>query len=245
MIFFKPGKQAGAARDLNFASTDFHLFQPAQLAILAAVPSIAALLTRAARRRPDRSRKIAACLGVFLAINELVWYAYLWHHHEIGFPDGLPLELCDVTLWLTVIAIFTRRPAIFEFAYLAGISGSGMALITPDLWAPFSSYPTIHFFLQHGGIVGSLLFLVWSGYARPRPGCVWRVLLAVNAYAAALGMFNAAFHTNYMYLCTKPESASLLDLFGPWPFYLLGGEAIALALFWLLLLPFRGRNLVE
>jgi hypothetical integral membrane protein (TIGR02206 family) len=229
-------------------SANLQLFGPAHLAILATVPTTAGVLTAFARRQPDRGRRIAAGLGSLLAANELLWYAYRLRQEGVRFPEGLPLELCDLTLWLTVASMFSLRPTIFEFAYLAGVAGSAMALITPDLWAPLLSYPSTYFFLEHGGVVASLLFLVWTGLARPRPGCVWRALGLVNGYAAALGLFDAVFHSNYMYLCRKPESASLLDLFGPWPAYLLEGEAVGLALFWLLWLPFRrgrrGSNVV-
>ncbi len=221
--------------------TGLPLLGPAHLAILAAIPCLAFALTRVARGRPGRARRIAACLGSFLAVNELVWYAWRLHAEGFRFPEGLPLELCDLTLWLTVAATFTRRQAIFEFAWLAGLGGALMAVLTPDLWAPPLSYPTVYFFLAHGGIVATLLFLVWSGLARPRPGCVWRALLLLNAYAAVIGVFDAVFHTNYMYLRGKPSSASLLDLFGPWPVYLIFAEATAAAVFWLLWAPFRRR----
>ncbi len=58
-------------------------------------------------------------------------------------------------------------------------------------------------------------------------------------YAAALAIFDAVFHANYMYLRQKPSSVSLLNYLGPWPIYLLPGELLALALFLLLWLPFR------
>jgi hypothetical integral membrane protein (TIGR02206 family) len=212
------------------------LFGPAHLAILAAIPISAVLLSRLARSRPAAVR---LCLGALLAANELVWYAFRYSNEGNRFPEGLPLQLCDVTLWLAVAALLTLNRSCFEFAWYAGMAGSGMAVLTPDLWAPCPSYPTIYFFAAHGGMLAGLLLLVWGKYLRPGPGSMLRALAMLNAYGLALGVFNAVFHTNYVYLCRKPASASALDWFGPWPWYLLAGEAAAAALFLLLWLPFR------
>lgn len=234
-------------------SSGFRLLGPVHLAILTAIPAAAFALTRLGRGRPSRNRFVASLLGGYLGLNELVWYGWRLHAEGFRFPQGLPLELCDLTLWLTVASALLHgrrsppgelhgqmlRPVMFEFAWLAGLSGSLMAVLTPDLWAPPLSYPTIYFFLAHGGLIATLLFLVWSGLARPRPGCVWRTLILLNAYAALIGAFDAAFRTNYMYLCLKPANASLLDFFGPWPVYLLGGEATAVVMFLILWAPFR------
>jgi len=64
-------------------------------------------------------------------------------------------------------------------------------------------------------------------------------LLVVNVWAAMVAAFNLRFGTNYMFLCHKPQAASALDMMGPWPWYLIAGEVVAFAIFFLLGLPFR------
>ncbi len=218
--------------------TDFVLFGPAHLAILASIPSAAALLAKFGSRH---TRPIRLCLGISLLANELVWNVYRLKTEGLRAPEGLPFQLCDLALWMTVLSLLTLKPWLYEVAYFTGIAGSGMATLTPDLWAPSWSYPTWYFFLAHGGVIVGILWLTWSRLLRPRRGSVWRALAVVNAFAFLVGSFNAVFRTNYMYLCRKPAGASLLDYFGPWPVYLLAGEALALLLFTLLWLPFRGR----
>lgn len=219
--------------------SNFRLFGPAHLLILISVPVLGLALARLCKRSQRSAKGIRYGVAFFLSVNELVWYAYRLHYEGFRFPHALPLNLCDLTLWLTVVAILSLHQWAFELAYFAGVGGSGMALLTPDLWAPFPSYPTIYFFLAHGVAVAAILMLVWSRLARPKRGCLRRALLLLNAYALAIGVFNLVFGTNYMYLCHKPAGASLLDYLGPWPLYIAGGEAVALAVFWLLWLPFR------
>jgi hypothetical integral membrane protein (TIGR02206 family) len=222
--------------------TDFVLFGPAHLLIIAAIPSFAALMAVFVRRSPPRVRPVRLCLGFFLLVNELVWQAYRFLGEGIRFPEILPLQLCDIGLWLTILTLLTLKPWSYELAYFTALAGGAMAVLTPDLYAPAWSYPTWYFFLAHGGTIGGILFLTWGGVSRLRAGCVWRAWGVLNLYAAAVGAVNALFKTNFMYLCRKPAGASLLDYMGPWPVYILAGEALALGLFTLLWLPFRGAS---
>ncbi len=223
----------------SLSANGLPLFGPTHLAIVAAVPAVAAALAFTARRRPAAGRPIRHILGAFLLLNEVVWYIYQIRNGYLHFPGQLPLQLCDLAVWLAALAVLSRSAWPFDLVWYWGLCGAGMALLTPDLWTPFPSYLAIAFFLSHGGVVATILFLAWSGLARPRPGSVRRAFIAINAVAAAIGAFDAIFGTNYFYLRQRPSSASLLDLFGPWPFYILLAEPLVLLLFWILWLPFR------
>ncbi len=210
------------------------------LALTAGLTGALCLLTR--RRRSLRATRLV--IGWGLAANELIWWWWRYSHEGIH-AANLPLQLCDLTVWLSVLACLTASPAVVEFAYFAGMTGAGMALLTPDLWSPWPTYPAIYFFVAHGGIVAAVALLAFSGIAAFRRVAVWRSFGLLVAYASLVGLFNAIAGSNYMYLCRKPTNASLLDQLGPWPWYLLPAAALGLGLFWLLWLPVRGRPAVR
>jgi hypothetical integral membrane protein (TIGR02206 family) len=222
-----------------------HLFGPAHLSILAAVLVLAALLALLHRWMPAHIRAIRLGVAAALLADTAMFYAHQARHHQITFPDHLPLELCDASLVLVIVSLFTLKPLAFDLAYYWTLAGASMAMLTPNLWEPFPSFGTVQFFIAHGLTISAVLYMVWSGQARPRSGSVLRALVGVNLFAAAVGAFDAVFKTDYFYLRAKPANASLLDYLGPWPIYLLSTDAVALALFALLYLPVWWRHRAE
>lgn len=222
---------------------NFHLFGPAHFAILGAVVGLAALLAFIQRRLGPSAKWLRIGLAILLLLDSAAYYGYLAFRGQLTFPGQLPLELCDASLWLVIIALFTLNKTFFDLAYYGALGGATMALLTPNLRDQFPSFWTIQFFIDHGLIVACTLYLVWSRLARPRPGSVWRAMLAVNLYALCVGTFDFIFKTDYMYLRAKPRDASLLDFLGPWPWYILAAEFVALIVFQLLNLPFRRAEL--
>jgi hypothetical integral membrane protein (TIGR02206 family) len=215
------------------------LFGLLHLTLLAGTVAVATGLSVLCRRRPRTARTVRLTLGWGLMANELAWYAFRYSHEGVHLRN-LPLQLCDLTVWLSVVACLTALPRVVEFAYFAGLAGAGMALLTPDLWSPWPSYPAIYFFAAHGGIVTAVAVMVFGGICPLAAGAVWRAYGLLLCWAAVVGGFNYLAGSNYMYLCRKPSSASALDMLGPWPVYLLTAAVAALALFWLLWLPARG-----
>ncbi|MGA2653462.1 MAG: TIGR02206 family membrane protein [Terracidiphilus sp.] len=219
-------------------TTNFQLFGPTHLAILASVPLLAGLLAYAQRKLAPASRVPRIALACFILLDSTIYYAVLIARGQLTFPDHLPLELCDASLCLVILALFTLNETVFDLAYYGALAGASMALLTPNLWENFPSFSTIQFFVDHGLIVAGVLFLAWSGLARPRSGSVLRAMVAVNLFAACVGTFDYAFKTDYMYLRAKPPNTSLLDALGPWPWYLAATEFVACGVFLLLYLPF-------
>ena len=217
------------------------LLGPLHLALLAVIAAAGVLLVYLCRRHEPARRPVRLALGIGLMGNEAVWLCYRYAHEGVHLWN-LPLQLCDVTLWMTAIACLTPVMWLVEFAYFAGFAGAALALVTPDLWRPWPQYPAIYFFVAHGGIVVGIAVLVFGRVAPLRRGAVWRAFGMLLAYAVLVGIFNAIAHSNYMYLCRKPANATLLNLLGPWPVYWLSGAAAALLLFWLLWLPVRPRD---
>lgn len=219
------------------AFVDFPLLGFAHLAILAAVVLLGAAFAALQRSVFRGSPALRLGLGVVLLADTLAWYSYQFSVGQLT-TNHLPLELCDFTLFLVIVVLFTLHAALFDLCYYLALAGTSMALLTPNLLVRFPSLSACQFFFAHGLVVASVLYLVWSGQARPRRGSVLRAMLAVNLWAAAVGAFNWRFGTNYMYLRHKPAGASLLNFLGPWPWYIVAAEVVALALFLLLYLPF-------
>ncbi|HTA46618.1 MAG TPA: TIGR02206 family membrane protein [Bryobacteraceae bacterium] len=214
------------------------LFGPLHLSLLLAIVAIAVLLVVLCRRRVLSSRAVCLAVGCALGTDEIAWW--IWRYSREGIHAGnLPLQLCDVAVWLAVAACLTRSVPLAELTWFFGIAGAGMALLTPDLWAPWPQWPAIYFFLAHGGVVIAASLLAFSGVVNFRPRSIWRSYAVLLVWAAVVGRIDAILGANYMYLRQKPGNASILDLMPPWPWYIAGGASLALALFWLLWIPFR------
>lgn len=123
------------------------LFGPLHLTLIAIIVAACAILSIACRRKLVDRRVTRLTLGWALVINELIWWDFRYSHEGLHLWN-LPLQLCDVTLWMSALACVSLFAPVIEFAYFGGLARAGMAILTPDLWSPWPSYyPAIYFFL--------------------------------------------------------------------------------------------------
>jgi hypothetical integral membrane protein (TIGR02206 family) len=223
----------------------FVLFGPDHLVALGATLAVALLLVVAIRRDASRRawRTVGPAFAALIAGAIAVYVALLARAGTLDLRDVLPVHLCDLLLLIAIVALFTRRPLPSELLYFWGGAGTLMALLTPDVrWAwPHERF--VIFFGFHAVVVVAAAVVTFGYGVAPRPGAVWRVFLFTNVYALAVFALNRAWGTNYLFLSRKPRGATLLDYFGPWPWYILVADVVALGLFLLLEAPWRLRGL--
>jgi len=214
------------------------LLAPEHVIALIVIAGSTAVLVVVARRRPGPWLRVLA--GV-LVVDEVSWWGYLLGGGEPGsrLALSLPLQLCDVAIFIASAALWTRHTLLVELTYFWGLAGTIQALLTPDLPQHFPSYPFLQYYIAHGGVVAAALVLVVGLRQHPRRLSVVGVAGLTLAYAALVGVVDAATGANYMYLRSKPPSPTLLDVLGPWPWYILSATLIAVILFALLDAPFR------
>jgi hypothetical integral membrane protein (TIGR02206 family) len=212
------------------------LYGLSHLLWLSGIATLSLILAVACRRIPSSSRYIRAALICLLAGGELMRYYTDWFR----FPDLLPLNLCNITAWIAVIACLRLSPLAAEFTYFAGFSGAGMALLTPDMGSVWHT----RFFVNHGALIVAGAVLIYGRLAPLRPRALWRCYGLLLIYGAVVALFDWRFGANYAYMNQKPGTGSLLSLLGPWPYYNFGVAAVALLLFWLLWLPARPSNTI-
>lgn len=216
------------------------LFGWAHLVTLAATVAGASALAVAGRRASAAgARWIALVLAGTLLLNELVWHGYQVWNGSWNVRSSLPLHLCDAAIIVCLVALLTRNRVACELAYFWGFGGSVQALLTPSVGASFPDYEFFRYFLSHSGIVLIVSYLTFGRRMRPRSGCVLRSTVITGVYTAAVGAVNLLLSANYMFLCGKPPEASLMDVLGPWPWYLASLTAVGALTIALLYLPWH------
>jgi len=192
----------------------------------------AAVAVPAARRWPV---PVSCALAVLIGVTYLVEHAWFIGRGTWSADFNLPLHLTDVVTIVSVLALWTARPLLVELTWFWGLTASLQAVLTPDLGsAEFPELLWWTFFITHSGAVVAALVLVVGRGIVPRPGAVWRAFGATVVVAAAAGAANLLTGGNYMWLREKPDEGSLLDVMGPWPWYIVSAAALGLLLFTLL-----------
>jgi hypothetical integral membrane protein (TIGR02206 family) len=158
-----------------------------------------------------------------------------------GLPlkESLPLELCDISMIMCAIMFGSMSYPLYEIVYFWGMAGSIEALITPDIGIyTFPHFIFFQFFISHGSIIILCLFMTFVYGYRPSFKSLIKSLVVLNIYAGFIGIYDKFMGTNFMYLLEKTKNTSIMSYLGPWPWYLISLELVAIVSCVLCLIPF-------
>jgi hypothetical integral membrane protein (TIGR02206 family) len=157
--------------------------------------------------------------------------------------QSLPLQLSDLLRLVAGYALWSRRWWAVALTYYWGLTLNPQALLTPDVHPDVApALELASYWIQHIVVMWVPIYLTWGLGLRPS----WRgyrVALAVTlGWAATTVLINTALGTNYGYLNRKPAGGSLLDVMGPWPWYLVAALLAAAGVWALITWPWTRRS---
>lgn len=223
----------------DYSGNPFILFGKWHLAALAIIVLIN-LSMLFFRKTSDKTKAtVRWTMAIILWVNEAAWHVWniYWGHWTIS--TMLPLHICSVMVWLSGFMLVFKNYRIYEFAYFIGIGGALQAVLTPDAGIyGFPHFRAFQTFVAHGMIITSAIYMTTVEGLRPTWKSMLRVIVGLNIYAAIIFPVNLLLKTDYLFINSKPPTASLLDILPPWPYYIFFMELIGFAIFIILYLPF-------
>jgi hypothetical integral membrane protein (TIGR02206 family) len=221
------------------SAKEFSAYGPSHWTVLAVFLVGAVLMVWLGRRQTEAAAtRFGRITGAFLAAIYLPIVIYPFT--SSGIVWSMPLQLTDLATVAAAYALWSQRHWAFALTYYWGLVLSVQALITPALRGPdFPHYRFLAFWSIHLAVVWAAIYLTWGRRMRPQ----WRsyriAVLVTVPWAAITFTFNSIAGTDYGFLNRKPATASLLDVLGPWPLYLLTATTLILMVWALMTWPWE------
>src|SRR5215216_1985157 len=228
----------------NYHGSAFELFGAAHFAALGALILLNLFLLRFKKSNDSTKSAIRWMLALILLINEIAWHYWNYVFGQWTIQTMLPLHLCSLLVWTGAFMLITKNYGIYEFMYFIGIAGAIQALATPGIGIyGFPHFVFFQYFLSHGLIITSAIYMTVVEGFRPTLKSIPRVVIWTNVYALIVYFINIAISSNYLMINHKPDTPSLLDLLPAWPVYIFYMELIGFLSILLLYFPFAAKDL--
>lgn len=193
------------------------------------VGAVAVVLVGRRQRGTPAARRFSRVYAVAIPCVTVPSQAFQLTPGDFDLATSLPLQLCDLAWVAAAWALWTHDRVPVALTYFWGLTLTVQGIITPSLGQAFPHPRYLAFWAMHFLVVWAALYLTLGLGLGPR-WREYRVTVAVTlAWAVLVFAVDTVLGVNYGYLVAKPASASLLDLLGPWPVYVLASLAVLLA----------------
>ena len=217
--------------DVPLAADGFQAFTPQHYLLLGiflagALGLVAVGRSRRGTAAGDRFDRTFAVAIVVVTVPSQLYQLSPW---DFSLSSSLPVDLCDFAGVVGAWALWTRAPVPTALVYYWGLTLTTQAILTPSLGQAFPDPRYFIFWSMHFLTVWAAVYLTF-GLGRGPGWREYRTTLVVTLGWAVLAYtLDVVVGVNYGYLVHKPGSASLLDLLGPWPVYVVASLGILLA----------------
>ncbi len=200
------------------------------------------LIRYASSQSIKRQQQLIHSIAVFISSFVIIFHVYHMVFDVYDFRTDLPLYLCSLLAVLIPIFTYYRKYWMFEVLVFWIIAGTIQGVITPDIAVGFPSFDYFRYWIVHLGLLLVIFYAVFVFKLKPKFKSIFKSFVALQGYVVCMMLLNYCLDANYFYLNEKPESASILDYFGEWPYYIIICQVLIIPVFYLVYLPFHFRR---
>ncbi len=186
----------------------------------------------------DEQQMLLRGIAVIVSLAVAGWTLARMFLGRFDFTTDLPLDICNLAGILLPFLMWDPHPTIYQVLYFWVMAGTLQAILTPNLYNAFPHYTSLKYWTAHCGLIIYFVTLTATTELQPTLAGVLISFIVLLIYAALMYGINVLLGSNYFYVIRKPDTASVLDYLGDWPWYILAGAIFALIVFYLLYLPF-------
>ena len=188
-----------------------------------------------------RLGNVMACT---LSLTIILWTAIEIYLGKFTVQESLPLFLCNIMALFMPIFTLTRNRTIYEIIVFWILGGTFQGIITPDLVHAFPHYWFFKYWIGHAGLIVMIFYATYVYELYPTKKSIFKSFGMLQVYFLMVILINYLLDANYLYLNEKPQVATLLDHFGPWPLYILVVQLIVIPVCYGVYYALKGLNRV-
>jgi hypothetical integral membrane protein (TIGR02206 family) len=222
---------------------NFTMFSISHILIILLLFFVSIVIFRTRERMKNETwRKVEVGVAISLILMETSYHLWMMRNGMWNISHAIPLELCSISLILSVILLLTRKRIFYEILLFTALLGASQAIFTPLLTFDFPHFRFLHFFYTHLMCIWVVFYFTWVIGYRPTIWSVVKLFVFLNLLMPIILLINKMVDGNYMFLNHKPKSPSLLNFLGPYPWYIVSMEGLLIGLSLLVWLIFRSKT---
>jgi len=186
---------------------------------------------------PEKKNQVRIFLGLVFLATAILIHPYLISKGLWNIHSSLPLQLCSLSGILSGIVLLFPSLIGYELLMYWGIPGAFHSILTPELTQGKGDFLLFEYYVSHGGIILSALFLTYAYGMMVREKSWLTIFLFTQLLLPIIGGIDFLLNANYMYLRDKPEADNPL-IIGNWPWYIVFLEIFLVIHFYIVYLIF-------